>query len=108
MAKVSDLVPPMLEAFRESLAEDFPKAKAFAKPELERLAKVLLDIVKLETNGDITPLEAAHLLRIHRLTTLNVLTTIQGLGIIAVENAVNAALDAIKGQVNALLPFPLL
>ena len=103
---LDDLAKPMLDAARQSLASDWKKARAYGEPEMKKLAQVLVDIAALAAQGKITELEAKAMLRIHRMATENVLLTIKGLGIIAVENAINAALAAVKSVVNKALPFP--
>lgn len=105
---IADLVKEMLAAFRGSLEEDWPKARDYAKPELTRLAQAMVDIGKLLAEGKITEAEARSLLEIHKNTTRIVFLTIEGLGLIAVENAINAALGAVKETVNGALGFVLL
>lgn len=55
-----------------------------------------------------TDLQAQALLQIHRNTTQTVLLTIEGLGVIAVENAINAALSAVATAVNKAAGLALL
>ncbi|HEY8256394.1 MAG TPA: hypothetical protein VIG08_01940 [Gemmatimonadales bacterium] len=105
---VSELVGDMLGAVKQSLGKDFGKAKDFAKPELQRLARSLVDIAKLVAERKVTQQQARSLLEIHRNTTKVVLLTIQGLGIIAVENALNAAFDVIRTTVNRAVKFALI
>jgi hypothetical protein len=105
---VSDLVTDMLGAAKTSLGKDFSKAKDFAKPEFQRLARSLVDIVKLVAQKKVNQQQARSLLEIHRNTTKVVLLTVEGLGIIAVENAINAALDVIRTTVNKAVKFALI
>lgn len=98
--KVSDLLPSMVSAAKDSLLEDWPKVQDFAKPELKKLAQSLVDISKLVVNGNVNKQQAKAILQIHKNTTLMVLLTIEGLGIIAVENAINAAIKAVGDLVN--------
>jgi hypothetical protein len=105
---VSDLVTDMLGAVKASLGKDFSKAKAFAKPEMQRLAQSLVDIAKLVATKKVNQQQARSLLAIHRNTTQTVLLTIEGLGVIAVENALNAAFDVIRTTVNSVVKFALI
>ena len=105
---VPDLARDMLAAVKVSLGKDFSKAKNFARPELQRLARSLADIGKLVVSGKVTKQQARSLVEIHRNTTKMVLLTIEGLGIIAVENALNAAFKVIRDTVNAVVKFPLI
>lgn len=106
--KISDLVKPMLKAAQDSLADDWPKAKEYGAMEFPRLARSLVDIARLAADGRVNRQQARALARIHRNTALMVLLTIEGLGIIAVENAVNAALRAVGDAVNAAAGVSLL
>lgn len=47
-------------------------------------------------------------LEMQKDTAITVLLTVQGLNLIAVEQAINAALNVIKDTVNAALKLPLL
>jgi hypothetical protein len=105
---VASLGEAMLEAIRKSLDKDWPKARDFAKPELQRLARSMVDIVRLIEEAKVTKQQAKALLKIHRNTTQIVLLTIEGLGIIAVQNAVNAALGAVRTVINRAAGFTLL
>jgi hypothetical protein len=106
--KLSDLAKSMVGAAKGSLAEDWPKVKDFAKPEFEKLAKAVVDIAKLGPAGKINEQQAKALLAIHRNTTLTVLLTIEGMGLIAVENAINAALGAVRDAINSAAGFVIL
>src|SRR5262245_11391051 len=105
---VAGLATDMLQAVKASLGKDFGKAKDFAKPELQRLARSLVDITKLVAEDKVTKQQAKSLLAIHRNTTKVVLLTIEGLGIIAVENALNAAFSVIRDTVNGFVKFALI
>jgi Asp-tRNA(Asn)/Glu-tRNA(Gln) amidotransferase B subunit len=98
--KISELVTPMLAAGKDSLAADWPKAKDYANQEFKKLAQSLVDIAKLVAEGKVNSQQAKSLLQIHKNTTQQVLLTVQGLGIIAVENAINAALKSVRDAVN--------
>ncbi len=98
----------MIGAAKASLGRDWSKARAFAEPELDRLARSLVSIGQLTVDGTITQEEAAALLDIHKNTTRMVILTVEGLGLLAVENAINAALASVKDTLNAALGVALL
>lgn len=98
--RASELGKSMIAAASASLDKDWKSAKAFAEPEFKRLARVLIDIGKLAAAGEINDDEARSLLRIHRNTTETVLLAVKGLGLLAVENAVNSALGVVRDTVN--------
>lgn len=106
--KPSDIWTAMIGAARESLGNDWHDVKTFAEPELKRLARTLLDIGRQAASGEISEAEARALLRIHRNTTQIVLLTARGMSLLAVENAINAALDAARAPLNAALGIALL
>lgn len=103
--KIGDLGSSMLGAVKDSLASDWPKVRDYGKAEFKKLAQSLIDITKLAADGKVTASQARSLVRIHRNTTLMVMLTVEGMGIIAAEKAINAALRAVKDAVNAVSPF---
>ena len=105
---VADMVSDMLQAVKASLGKDYSKAKDFARPELQRLARSLVDFAKLVATDKVTKQQARSLVAIHQNTTRVVFLTIEGLGIIAVENALNAAIGAIRSTVNGAVKFALI
>ena len=108
MASVAEIVTTMVGAAKESLGKDWGKARPFAKAEFDKLARSMVSIGKLVEEGEVNAQQAQALLNIHLNTTKMVLLTVEGLGIIAVENAVNAALKQAKDAVNSTVGFGLL
>ncbi len=100
---VGPLVESMVAAARASLGRDWSKARAFAEPQFDNLARSLVSIGDLTVRGTITAPEAAALLEIHKNTTRTVLLTVKGLGLLAAENAINAALGAVRDTVNGAI-----
>jgi hypothetical protein len=105
---VGPLVESMVAAARASLGRDWSKARAFAEPQFDNLARSLVSIGELTLEGTITAQEAAALLEIHKNTTRIVLLTVRGIGLLAAENAINAALGAVRDRVNRAIGFALL
>ena len=105
---VGELVAKMVGAAKASLGRDWSKARTFAEPELDRLARSLVTIGQLAADGTINQQEAAALLDIHKNTTRMVILTVEGLGLLAVENAINAALGSVKDTLNTALGITLL
>ncbi len=106
--KIGDILAPMVAAAKDSLAGDWPMVRDYAKPEFKQLAQSLVDLTKLADHRKITAAEAKSVLRIHRNTTLMVMLTVEGLGVVAGERAIDAALKAVRDDVNKALPFRLL
>jgi hypothetical protein len=105
---VGPLVEKMVAAARDSLGRDWSKARAFAEPQFDNLARSLVNIGELTAQGAITAEEAAALLEVHKHTTRTVLLAVKGIGLLAAEKAVNAALGAVRDTVNGAIGFALL
>jgi hypothetical protein len=105
---IDALVESMVAAARDSLGRDWSKARKFAEPQLDNLARSLVSIGQMTAEGAITAQEAAALLEVHKNTTRTVLLTSKGLGLLAVENAINAALGAVRDTVNGAIGVALL
>ncbi len=98
----------MLNAVKGVLSEKWPEVKDYAKTELKGIAEGIILIEKLKLSGQISEEQARLLLDMKRNTAKIVLLTIEGLGLLAVEEAINAALSAVRETVNGALDFVLL
>lgn len=105
---VGDLASKMFEAFKGKLSDKWPDVKDYAETESKKLAENFIMIEKLKLSGDITEEQAKLHHEIQRNASRSVLLTIEGLGLIAVEQAINAAMDVLKDIVNGALDFTLL
>ena len=103
-----DLGPAMLGAAKGVLKKKWPEVKDYAESEYKKLAETLQLIEKLTLAGTITPEEALLQLQIQRNAARTVLLTIEGLGVLAAEQAINAALNAVKPVVNGAIGFALI
>ena len=106
--KLRDILAPMVAAAKDSLSADWANVRDYAKPEFKQLAQTLVTITKLAARQKISAAEAKSVLNIHKNTALMVMLTVEGLSVIAGENAINAALKAVRDTVNKALPFKLL
>jgi hypothetical protein len=106
--KASELARDMAAAFTQTLKGKVPEIRSFADAEAKKLAQTLLMIEKLRLTGKIDKEEAELHLEIQRNATRSVLLTIEGLGALAAEQAINAALDSVRKAVNKALKFTLL
>lgn len=98
----------MIDAARAVLAKRGPVLQAAAEMELRRLAGSLADIGSLLAKGDIDPARAQAMVTIHRNALHGVLRTVEGLGILAVEDAMQAVTDVAAATVNRMVGFKLL
>lgn len=105
---LGNLKAPMIESFKGVIGEGWPKVKDFAATELKLLAQSLVEIQKLAVAGKIKKAEAKSLMRQHRNTTIAVMAGIEGMTLLVAEQAVNAALGAVRDVVNTAAGFRIL
>ena len=105
---VGELLEQMLDAAKEVLEADWPEIKEHAETELKGIAEGIALVKRLRLQGKISQKQAKSLIKMKRNTAQIVLLTLEGLGIIAVEKAINAAIKVIKDTVNDTLDFALL
>lgn len=105
---VKELAESMLSAMQGVLSEKWPEIKDYAEAEAKKLAQSLVMIEALNAANKIDAEEAALHLSIQKNASQMVLLTIKGLGVLAVEQALNAALDVVKETVNTALGFTLI
>ena len=105
---VSALAERMLGAARDVLAAKWPEIEDYAEGETKKLAQSLAAIEKLRVRGQITEEQARLHLDIQKNASRTVLLTLEGLGLLAAEQAINAALTAVKDTVNTALGFALI
>jgi hypothetical protein len=105
---VSSLAKAMTEAAKGKLKDHWPEVKEFARAEARKTAETLAMIERLTLAGEINIKQAKALLQMQKNSALAVMLTVQGLGLLAVESAINAALGAVKNTVNTAMGFVLL
>ena len=104
---VSELGEKLLAAASQSLGTSWSKAKGVVEPQLKDLARIAADLGERAAKGRLTEAEAKALFGIHVNTTKTVMLTVEGLGILAAEAAVNAVLGVVRTEVNTVLGFNL-
>lgn len=105
---VSGIVNEMTDAAIVAVGEDWPKLKLFAESEFRKLGETAVMIQKAWLTTEIDEEEARLLMDMQKHALRSVLLTIEGLGILIVEEAINAAIDAVRGTVNTAIGFALL
>ena len=105
---VSEISTSMRNAALGALKEKGPEIKGYAETEFKKLAETLAMIEKMRLTGAMTEEQAQLHLQIQKNATRTVLLTVEGLGMLAVEQAINAALAVVKDAVNSALKFTLL
>ncbi len=104
---VPQLTTTMLNAGLGVLALRTPDVRAFAEREFGRLAEAMARSADLVAAGEMEPDAAALHLEVQQGASRAVLATVPGLGASAAQEAVNAAVSAVRPDVNADLPFRL-
>lgn len=98
----------MVVAFREVLSGKWPEVKDYVETESKKLAENFAMIEKLRLAGEINEEQARLHHEIQKNAARAVLLTVEGLGLLAVEQAINAAMDVLRDTVNGALDFALL
>lgn len=104
----SQLTQDMLAAFQGVLVKKWPEIKEYAETEAKKLAQSFAMIEVLSISGKINAEQAALHLEIQKNATRTVFLTLEGLGMLAAEAAINAALNVVKESVNKALGFALI
>ncbi|MCI0363014.1 MAG: hypothetical protein L0Y44_04220 [Phycisphaerales bacterium] len=102
------LVAQMLGAAAKVLKKDWKESKSYAEMEFTKLAQTIVMIQTNHALGQLSTTEAKLLLDIQKNAMRSVMLTLEGLGIIAVEKAINAALKVVRDTVNSAVGFVLL
>ena len=102
------LVNDMLEAAKKSLEKKWPQVRDLATSEFRKFAQNIEDIKAMKKKRSITKQQALLQLDIQKNSIKTVLLTEEGLGLLAVEAAINAALDAVSATVNKAIGWALL
>jgi hypothetical protein len=104
----SELSSQMLAAALPILKKGAGDIQSFAKLEFTKIAQTIVSIGEQLAAGEITQDMAGLLLDMQKHASRSVLLTVKGLGILTVEQAINAALDVVRTAVNTSLKFALL
>jgi hypothetical protein len=104
----SELVKNMANAAQGVLKSHWKDIKPFAEQQLKSFAQNIKLIGELKLKGKITEEKAKLHLAIQKESARTVLLTIEGIGIVAAENAINAAISVVKTTVNKAIGWSLL
>jgi len=105
---LNKLVGDMTASFATTLKSEWPSVAPIAEAEAKKLVQTMLTAETLRLSGKITVEGAQALLDIQHSSSRVALLTVQGLGLLAVEGAINAALDTVKTTVNTAIGFALI
>lgn len=105
---IPGLAKKMLDAALPILKDKAPEVGIHAEGEFQKIAITLGTIEKGVLAGQITQPQASLLVDMQKSAARSVLLASEGLSLLAVEAALNAALKVVKEAVNTALGFVLL
>jgi hypothetical protein len=105
---VAQLGEAMAKAALDVLKGKAPQVVAFAKPEFAKLGLTIASIERELLAGEITVEQARLLLDMQKNASRTVMLAVEGIGLLAAEAAINAALAVARPIVNAALGVALL
>jgi hypothetical protein len=93
---------------KDTFGRQFKSVKQFLRGESEKLAITLRMIIEARISGNVSEEEARILLNQQKMAMSAVLTAAEGISLIAVQSAINAALNVVRQFVNGKVGFGLL
>ncbi len=105
---VGTLAGQMLAAALPILKKGATDAESFAKTEFTKIAQTIVSLGEQVASGQVNEQQARLFLDMQASASRTVLLTLEGLALLTVEQAINAALNVIKGAVNDALHFALI
>jgi hypothetical protein len=100
---IGKVVSDMVQASSKNLSGGGNQAQEYAAHEYTQFIEDIEHVQNMAEQGSITDEVAQYLVDQHRLSMQAVLLTIKGLKLIAVQNAVNAALKVLNAALQAAL-----
>lgn len=105
---LNQMTNDMIGAARGVLQNRWPDVRSYAESELKKLAHTIDDIGRMLLNREIDEDRARLLIQMQKNAARSVLLTVEGLGLLAAEAAINAALDVVRNAVNTAVGVALL
>ena len=105
---IQDLLGPMLDAAKIVVGKQWPNVQNYTETEMKKFGEKILEIEKMKLEGTTTDERAKLLLNIQVNASKTVLLAVKGITKIMAEQAINAALGAIRDVVNKAIGFSLL
>lgn len=102
------LIQDMIAAAKGKLNNQWKDVKPYAEKEFKSYADNVQMIVQMKLEGTINEEQARLQMTIQKNSITIVLLTIEGLGIIAVEQAINAAISIVKNTINTAIGWTIL
>jgi hypothetical protein len=105
---VSEVAKAFFDAILPILKKGGGSMAQLAKQEAKEFADTFAKIAKAVAAGNMTKAVALDLIKAQKTVSQMTLETVAGMTKKIVQDALNAGLNAVKGKVNAALPFALL
>jgi hypothetical protein len=105
---VSSLLTSMLAAAKGSVTTGWSTLRPFAETQFTNIAQQIVDIESQLAAGSINQAQASLLLDMQKNASRAALLSVEGIGLLTAQNAINAALGAVATAVNGALGFALL
>jgi len=100
---ITQVVNDMLQAALPHLSKGGQQASTFASHEFQQYIINMKHIQTMAEEGNITDQEAQFLVDQYKMSMKAVLLTVEGLGVIATQKAINAAIDVLNSALNTAL-----
>lgn len=94
----------MLEAMKGPIGRHFEEVRELAEDELEDFAKRSIELAKKVRDGRINEVQARAILKVRQNAVETVVLSVAGIGLVAAQEAINAALDVLKGVIGKAVP----
>lgn len=98
----------ILNAMRGALSGHWQAARPYVETEARKLAETAAFIARGRVNGDINDAQAKILVQMQANASQAVLTAVETIGMIAAQDAINAALNVLRTAVNSAVGVALL
>jgi hypothetical protein len=100
---ITQVVNDMLQAALPHLSNGGQQASTFASHEFQQYIINIEHVQTMAEEGKVTDQEAQFLVDQYKMSMKAVLLAVEGLGMIATQNAINAAIDVLNGALKAAL-----
>lgn len=104
---ISSLLTSMLTAAQNSAKTNWKIVEPFAKTQCTNIAQQIVDIEAQLATGSIDTETASLLLDMQKNASRAALLTVEGIGLLTAQTAINAALGAVSIAVNKAVGFAL-
>ena len=103
-----DILDQMVQAAKTSFGKNWPGIKDLATWEFKKLANNVVAIERMKQSNSITEQTARLQIELQKNTLKTIILTEAAIEILAVESAINAALNIVSGAVNKAIGWKLL